>query len=278
MSNIQPSSLWQKETGSEPGASDEGRDGDSPGARPFRARSGRGMGATLMILAAGLLVSGCAGRDVRHVATDPLERLQDGNERFYTNHAQHPHESAARRHDTTVHGQHPFATVLACSDSRVPVEILLDQGIGDVFTIRVAGNVVATDETGSIEYAVEHLGIPLVVVLGHRDCGAVTAVVKHAHELGSIPGLVAHIEPAVKVVEREHPELTGADLVAAAVEQNVWHSIEDLFKHSEAVRERVRAGKARLIGAVYDIDTARIHWLGEHPRQAEWLARPATVH
>lgn len=234
-------------------------------------------GMKTVLLIPTVILAGCAGANVRHSPADPLERLQQGNARFASGHAAHPHESAARRHDTTAHGQHPFATVLACSDSRVPVELLFDQGIGDIFTIRVAGNVVATDETGSIEYAVEHLESPLVVVLGHRECGAVTAVVKGAHEHGSIPALVGHITPAVDKVKSEHPDLAGEALVAAAVEQNVWHSIEDLFDHSEEVRERVGAGKLKLVGAVYDIDTARIRWLGEHPRQPEWLTRHAVM-
>jgi carbonic anhydrase len=162
---------------------------------------------------------------------------------------------------------HPFATIIACSDSRVPVELLFDQGIGDLFVIRVAGNVVGEDETGSIDYAVEHLECPLIVVLGHRKCGAVTAAVEHVKDSPSIMALVDHIEPAVTKVLNRHPELSGEQLVEATVEENVWHSVEDLTQRSEITRERIASGKLTVVGAVYDIATGRVRWLGHHPNE-----------
>jgi len=119
-----------------------------------------------------------------------IEQLKEGNQCYHTGEPNHPRADAQRMEETAEHGQNPFATVIACSDSRVPVERVFDQGIGDIFTIRVAGNVYDTDEIGSIEYGVDHLGTPVMVVLGHGGCGAVTAVVTGAELHGSIPPLV----------------------------------------------------------------------------------------
>ncbi len=204
-------------------------------------------------------------------ADDALRALRSGNQRFAGRHAMHPHESEARRIETADQGQHPFATVIACSDSRVPVEILFDQGIGDLFVIRVAGNVCGEDETGSIDYAVAHLDIPLVVLLGHEGCGAVTAVVDGAHEEGSLEKLLEHIGPAVEEARRSAPNATRKALISEAVRANVRHGMKDLIMHSPAVRMRLRDGRLQLVGAVYDIRGAGIDWLGPHPRQAELL-------
>ena len=124
----------------------------------------------------------------------------------------------------TASGQHPIAVVIGCSDSRVPPEIVFDQGIGDVFVVRVAGNVCDAHEIGSAEYALEHLGVPLLVVLGHTSCGAVTAAVVGGEVPGNVRSLLESIQPAVVKAQHEHPDLRGKDLVAAAIEANVWNS------------------------------------------------------
>jgi carbonic anhydrase len=204
---------------------------------------------------------------------NPMHRLTSGNERFANGRAIHPHADATRRLETSQQGQHPFAAIVSCSDSRAPLEIVFDQGIGDLFAIRVAGNICATDETGTIEYAVEHLHIRLVVVLGHRDCGAVTAVVNGAIEHGSLPALLGHITPSVEAAKRKHPGLEGPALVSEVIEENVWHGIEDLLTHSESVKERVREGSLQVVGAIYDLQTGVVRWLGTHPRQAELLSK-----
>jgi carbonic anhydrase len=172
-------------------------------------------------------------------ADEALRLLIQGNERFAANKTAHPHSNFDRLVDTAEHGQHPFATVLGCSDSRVPVELLFDQGFGDIFVVRVAGGVCADDETGSIEYGVSHLGTPILVVLGHTQCGAVTATVEHEHADGHIKSLVSHIEPAVKRVRAAHPELSGAALIEKAVVENVYVAIEELFDHSPMVVDAV---------------------------------------
>ncbi|MFP5212513.1 MAG: carbonic anhydrase, partial [Acidobacteriota bacterium] len=168
-------------------------------------------------------------------------------------------------------GQHPFVTILSCSDSRVPLEIIFDRGIGDLFIIRVAGNVTDVDEAGSIEYGVDHLGTPLLVVLGHTKCGAVTAVAQGAEVHGNIAPLVENIKPAVAKAKAKGA--TGDALVAEAIQNNVYQSIEDLLKSSEAVRMRVRDGKLQIVGAMYDISTGAVTWMGEHPEQKQLLGK-----
>jgi carbonic anhydrase len=196
-----------------------------------------------------------------------LARLKEGNRRFRTGAALHPNVDAARLVETAGRGQAPFAAILGCSDSRVPCELVFDQGVGDLFVVRVAGNVCAVDEVASIEYGVGHLGAPLIVVLGHEKCGAVTAVVNEAELEGSIPQLVDHIRPAVAEAQRLHPGLKSDALVRFALRANVVQSIEDLFRRSGMARTLVREGKLTVVGAIYDLETGEVTWTGPHPRQ-----------
>ena len=199
--------------------------------------------------------------------------LRAGNERYVEGKLLHPHADAERRHDQAVRGQNPLAAVITCSDSRIPVEMVFDQGVGDLFVVRVAGNVVGGDETGSVEYAVGHLGTPLVVVMGHTSCGAVTAAAKGAakSEHGSIPELLRHIEPAVARVKEKQPDLEGEKLVAAAIQENVWQSVADALAHSDLLANKARKGEITVVGAVYDIDSGRVEWLGKHPDERQIL-------
>lgn len=223
----------------------------------------------IVVALAGLL---CASLSAAPPTPDAaLTNLQAGNERFVAGRCAHPNTDATRMLDTAANGQHPFVTVLACSDSRVPVERLFDQGIGDIFVIRVAGNVCDTDEIGSIEYGVDHLETPLLVVLGHTHCGAVTAVATGAEVHGSIPPLVDNIKPAYASAKKMHPELAGEELIPATIEMNVWQAIDDLMKHSPATRERVKNGKLKIVGAIYDIENGKVTWLGTHPEQIRLL-------
>lgn len=205
---------------------------------------------------------------------EALTLLREGNVRFVTGQSRHPHCDPARLIETDEQGQHPFATVIACSDSRVPVEILFDEGFGDLFVVRVAGNVCDADEAGSIEYGVEHLRTPLLVVLGHTSCGAVTAVATDAELHGNIPGLVDNIKPAVMTAQKQHPHLHGKDLVPAAIRANVWQGIEDLLQISPDTRELVVAGELTIVGALFDLHTGMVEWMGPHPRQKELLSAP----
>jgi len=177
-----------------------------------------------------------------HNSTDALLKLISGNDRFSSGQSKHSNISAERRELVTSGGQHPFATVIACSDSRVPVEMLFDQGVGDIFVIKVAGNVCNTDEIGSIEYGVDHLDTPVMVVLGHTHCGACTAVATGADVHGCIPDLISPIRPAFEKVQEAYLHLDGKALVPALVEANVWQAIENLFQRSSSTRKRTNDG------------------------------------
>jgi carbonic anhydrase len=200
-------------------------------------------------------------------ADEALRLLKAGNARYVDGKLQHPHQDQARRALTAAQGQHPLATVLTCSDSRAPAEIIFDQGIGDIFVIRVAGNVAATDEIGSIEYAVDHLATPLVVVLGHTQCGAVTAVVDDTKLPPNLANLVEPIKPAVDKAREANPEAAKDVLLKAAIKDNVWQAVGDMLRQSPLIREKVRDGQAQVVGALYDIDSGQVQWLGPHPDQ-----------
>jgi len=210
-----------------------------------------------------------------------LQQLTEGNLRFQSSMSEHPHTDQDRRCLTFTSGQHPVAAVLSCSDSRAPVEILFDQGIGDLFAIRVAGNVADVDEIATIEYGVGHLHTPLIVVLGHTKCGAVTAVVDGASLHGNLAQLTDNIKPAAAAAREAHPNLHGAALVSQAIQANVWQAVADLFGRSDEIRGAVQSGKVKIVGAVYDIHAGTVLWLGEHPQQVALLAdgpAPAASH
>jgi carbonic anhydrase len=192
---------------------------------------------------------------------EALARLKNGNLRFVEGKAKHPRTDAARRTETVIDGQHPVAIVIGCADSREPVELIFDQGIGDVFVIRVAGNVCNTDEIGSAEYAADHLGVPLCIVLGHTNCGAVTAAATNAELHGSVGTLVDGIKPAVAAAQKEHPELKDKALVPAATEANIRQSIGNLQSKSPILSKLVTSGKLRIEGGTYDLESGQIKWL-----------------
>jgi carbonic anhydrase len=202
-----------------------------------------------------------------------MSRLKEGNERYAGGNARHPNQGSDRRRETVAVGQKPFATILGCSDSRVPVEVIFDSGIGDLFVIRVAGNVADVDEIGSIEYGVDHLETPICVVLGHTRCGAVTAVTQKAEVHGSIPQLVDNIEPAVARARSAQPQLGVDALVEEAIKENAWQSIEDLLTTSEVTRKRVREGSLKVVAAIYDLEAGKVSWLGSHPKEKALVAR-----
>jgi carbonic anhydrase len=193
-------------------------------------------------------------------ASEALALLSKGNERFVAGSPRHGHESVARRKELIAE-QHPFATVLGCSDSRVSTELLFDQGLGDLFVIRVAGNVVAADDLGSIEYAVDHLHTPLVLVLGHEGCGAVTAALESEtarnKEAKEIQEVLALILPALKGID---PKLTLTERVSRAVESNVRWSIQRL-QNAPDLKEKIAAGHLRIVGGVYELETGRVRLL-----------------
>ena len=222
----------------------------------------------MLVVAAALAAPAVATTAASGISADEaLRLLKEGNTRYVEGKLQHPRQDRARRALTAAQGQHPLAAILTCSDSRVPAEIIFDQGIGDLFVIRVAGNVAATDEIGSIEYAVDHLAAPLVVVLGHTQCGAVTAVVDDTKLPPNIANLVAPIKPAVDKAREANPEAAKDVLLKAAITDNVWQAMEDMLRLSPLIREKVRNGQAQVVGALYDLDSGQVQWLGLHPDQ-----------
>jgi len=190
--------------------------------------------------------------------------LEEGNARFVSQYRLTPNSGLSHVKETAQYGQQPFATILSCSDSRVPLEVVFDRGIGDFFVIRVAGNVVGDNETGSIEFGVEQTGTPLLVILGHTKCGAVIAAVNQTPTTGSLTQLVGRILPAVEKAKQKYPGSTGEELVDKASIENVWESIEQLMVSSEIIRRFVGEHKLTVVGAIYDVETGKVEWLGEH--------------
>ncbi len=193
-------------------------------------------------------------------AEQALERLQLGNERFRAGHPLHRHQSAQWRHQL-VKEQQPFATILGCADSRIPPELIFDQGFGDLFVIRVAGNVIGEEVAGSIQYAIYHLRTPLLVVLGHEWCGAVTAAVqallgRHA-EPHYIESLIGLIRPGLQGLNLRLDEPSRLN---AAVEANVRWSVQQLADSPDG-RRALTERRGMLVGAVYEINSGRVRLL-----------------
>ena len=191
---------------------------------------------------------------------EALMRLKAGNERFMNEKPRHWHESASWR-SLLVDTQKPFATVLGCSDSRVPPELIFDAGFGELFIIRLAGNIIAEDVNGSLQYAVSHLHTPLVVVLGHEGCGAVGAAVEamihRSKELKHIEALIRLIKPGLRELDLK---LDQPSLQRAAVEANVRWSMRQLSTSPEGARA-LREKRVGLAGGVYELATGRVRFL-----------------
>jgi carbonic anhydrase len=192
---------------------------------------------------------------------DPLERLIVGNKRFMTGHPVHPDETLERIRKLKK-GQNPFVVIVSCSDSRVPPELVFDQGIGDVFSIRTAGNVIGDYELGSIEYAVEHLGVNLVMVMGHENCGAVDAYIhqnKERHH-DHIQKLVDYINDEVE--EKQLPDSLKHD-IKFTVLANIRHGV-NLLRSSEPILGKLyKEKKIRVVGSIYDLDTGEVKLLDQ---------------
>lgn len=187
-----------------------------------------------------------------------MKMLVEGNQRYMQGAFQHPNQQAERRTEVAK-GQHPFAIVLTCADSRVPPEIVFDQGLGDLFVIRVAGNIIDDAILGSIEYAAEHLGTPLVVVMGHERCGAVSAAIGSGEVEGHIGSLVRAIKPAV-VKAKSMP----GDMVENSVKNNVAMVVEKLQNNKPILSHLVEKGKLKVVGAYYDLDDGSVSFLDDN--------------
>ncbi|OCR02702.1 carbonic anhydrase [Oscillatoriales cyanobacterium USR001] len=181
-----------------------------------------------------------------------IKKLMDGNQRYFQHKRIFPDQSPARVTELAK-GQHPFAIVLGCADSRVSPELLFDQGLGNLFDIRVAGNIINDAVLGSIEYAILELKTPLIFVLGHERCGAVTAAVNGKSLPGKIGTLVAAIKPAVDQVKNQ-----PGDKVDNAVRANIKMSVNKLKSTSSILSEAMKSGKLKIVGGRYDLDTGKV--------------------
>jgi carbonic anhydrase len=217
--------------------------------------------------------------------SEAVSRLKEGNARFTAANMQHPHESsddrsymaknsyenpgtislgmtaeqASKRRAELAKSQHPFAIILSCSDSRVPPEIVFDQGLGDLFIVRVAGNVINDEGLGSIEYGVDVLGARLIVVLGHQSCGAVDAAMKTIAAKGKAPGHIQSLVTALKPVVDSTPK---GDL-DTMIKANVKHVVDALRSSTPILQGRVDSGDVEVIGGYYTLDTGVVTFLDQ---------------
>ncbi len=186
---------------------------------------------------------------------EALKRLMAGNAGYAALKSTHPNQTSERRIELKK-GQHPFCIILGCSDSRIPPEVIFDQGLGDLFVIRVAGNITGTNVLASIEYAAAHLHVPLLVVLGHSDCGAVKATVAGQVLEGHLPSLAAAIEPAVNRLKGQPGD--GVDDIAKA---NARLVSEQLRQSTPVLSKLVQDGSLRVVAAFYDLDSGLVDLL-----------------
>jgi carbonic anhydrase len=190
---------------------------------------------------------------VEHHATETnaFAKLMAGNERFSSGHPKHPDESIKHRNEIS-HGQHPFALIITCSDSRVSPELIFDQGLGDLFVIRTAGNLISEMELGSIEYAVEHLGIKDIIVMGHEHCGAVEAFMSHEALHGHVQTIVDSLEQETEML----PAIAHHNL-DEAIKANISHQIASLAK-DEIILNAAKNKNIRLKGVYYSLSSGKV--------------------
>lgn len=201
-------------------------------------------------------------------AQQALDMLKQGNARFVNN-VQNP-ESTLLASNALTHVHEPFAIILGCSDARVPAEIVFDQGLGDLFVIRVAGNVVAPSQIGSVEFAAEKFGTKLVVVLGHSHCGAVTACVEtlinpDQQFSPNLRSIVDRIRPSVynlhEIYTADGQEIDAHELINRGIKANVRMSVSQLKHGSRILEDAVGSGSLMIVGAIYDLDTGKVTFI-----------------
>lgn len=186
---------------------------------------------------------------------EALQKLMIGNRRYVAMRQLHPRQNQVQR-QAMLEGQHPFAVILSCSDSRVPSELLFDQGLGDLFIVRTAGHVLSDVVIGSIEYAVFALEVPLVMVMGHAQCGAVAATIKGGDLPGSIGSVANSIQPTVDLVRYEE-----GDLLMNAIKANARSTASDLLKRSPIMAEAAQAERLKVVPSYFDLETSAIELL-----------------
>lgn len=191
---------------------------------------------------------------------DAYQKLKEGNKRFKAK--SHEKRDLLQQANDSAGGQHPFATILSCMDSRTSVELIFDQGLGDVFSIRIAGNVVNDDIIGSMEFATQVVGSKLLVVLGHTSCGAVKGAVQDV-ELGRLTGLLEKIKPAIAKAGSTAGIPADANEVDKAAYANVVMGIDDILQKSGIIKKLFDEGKIGLVGGVYDVATGEVNFFHE---------------
>ncbi len=202
----------------------------------------------------------CGHREEKNQAgiQSPFEKLKEGNEKFVSGHPVHPDESLNRIRELKK-GQNPFAVVLSCSDSRLPPELIFDQGLGDIFSIRTAGNIIGDYELGSIEYAVEHLHCKLIVVLGHENCGAIQAYAASEHEKHN-----DHIQKLIDYIAAEEEEQIVPDSLKSnidvLVKANILHGVNLLKSSVPVLKPLVDKNEIEIIGGYYDLDNGKVEF------------------
>jgi carbonic anhydrase len=203
-------------------------------------------------------------------ALEALERLREGNRRFVSDVRGCAVLDTQSRRSELAEGQEPFAIILGCSDSRVPAEIVFDQGLGDLFVIRVAGNIVAASQIGSVEFAAERFGTPLVVVLGHSRCGAVLATLEELmrpreQQSPNLRSIVDRIRPSVEGLLATELRHDSAALVRHAIRANIRASANQLRHGSEALDRLIQEGRVLVVGAEYSLETGLVDFFDDEP-------------
>jgi carbonic anhydrase len=201
-------------------------------------------------------------------AAEALERLREGNARFASGDRYLETFMGHTERDKHVDGQNPFAVILGCSDSRVPVEMVFDQGLGDLFVIRVAGNIVAPSQIGSIEFAAEQFGTQLVVVMGHSQCGAVQATIEQLlrptdKQSRNLRTIVDRIRPAVEGLLADQPSHDSESLAQHAIQANVRASVENLRHGSEIIEGLIQNEGLLVVGAEYSLESGIVEFLDD---------------
>ena len=189
-----------------------------------------------------------------------LQILEEGNKRFIQN--LKSNRDLLEQVNATAAGQSPFATILSCMDSRTSAELIFDQGLGDIFSIRIAGNVLNEDILGSMEYATKVIGTKLILVLGHTRCGAIMGACDGVR-LGNLTQLLQKIEPAIQseMHTREHRNATNADFVKNVTELNVINTMERIRSESGIISDLEKEGSIRIVGGIYDVETGKVDFL-----------------
>lgn len=198
-----------------------------------------------------------------------LDFLKEGNRRFVSNLKYN--RDLLQQVNETKEGQWPFAVILSCIDSRTSAELVFDQGLGDVFSVRIAGNVVNDDIVGSMEFACKVAGSKLIVVLGHSKCGAIKGACNHV-ELGNLTGLLNKVKPAIEKVEEANSQASGAEFVEAVAHANTLISLEEILERSPILREMYENGEIGLAAAYYQVETGEVKFIKEKVKAGELVA------